>query len=225
MTVLLLLALALAFILADYLVQLRQAKSFVPAAVPVRKPLFNSIEDLLPRGVFAAPGQIWSALQPDGRIRLGINRLMLSALNTIDAVSLPKDGQIVRKGEPIITLQLGKRSLSFRSPIDGTVLAVNREVNGNPQVLYGNVNQAWAVTLEPKNVSDSVKSMHIGEEAYQWLRSEIVRFRDFFAQTTPQPALAMAMQDGGLPAAGALQALDDASWDKFVKEFVDTTAK
>jgi glycine cleavage system H protein len=225
MTVLLLLALALAFILADYLVQLRQAKAFVPATTAVRRPIFHSIEELLPRGIFAAPGQIWSALLPDGHIRLGVSRLMLNALQNVESVALPSSGQMVKKGEPIITLQMGKRSLAFRAPMDGTVTAVNQELMENPGKLYGEVNKAWAVSLRPRNLSESIKGMRLGEEAYQWLRSEVTRLRDFFAQATPQPAFAMNLQDGGLPAAGALQALDDASWEKFVEEFLDTPAQ
>ena len=221
MTVLLLLALGLAFILADYLVQLRQAKAFVPAAASIRMPIFRSIEDLLPRGVFAAPGHLWSALLPDGHVRLGVNRLMLSALQGVQSVVLPQNGQSVRKGDPVITLKLGTRSLAFRAPMDGTITAVNSVLQENPQALYADVNKAWAITLQPRNLSESVKSMHIGEEAYQWLRSEVARLRDFFAASAAQPALAMALQDGGLPAAGALQSLDDDAWKKFVQEFVD----
>lgn len=223
MTVLLLLALGLAFIVADYFVQLRQAKSFVPASVTVRSPIFRSIEELLPRGVFAAPGQIWSSLLADGRVRLGVNRLMLGALNGVQSVALPSSGQSVRKGEPIFTLKMGSRQLTFRAPMDGTITAVNGDLMENPQALYGDVSKAWAVTVQPRNLSDSLRSMRVGEEAIQWLRSEAARLRDFFALNTLQPA--MAMQDGGLPAAGALQSLDDESWNKFVKEFVDTPAQ
>jgi glycine cleavage system H protein len=225
MTVLLLLALALAFILADYLVQLFQAKAFAPATVTARMPIFHTIEDMLPRGVFAAPGQIWSSLLPDGHIRLGVNRLMLSALQGVQSIALPQSGQKVRKGEPIITLKMGARALSFRAPMDGTVTAVNSELQNHPQALYGDVTKAWAVTVQPNNLSESVKNMAIGEEAYQWLRSEMTRMRDFFALAVPQPALAHALQDGGLPAAGVLQSLDDDTWQKFVEEFVNSPAQ
>ncbi|HOT97123.1 MAG TPA: hypothetical protein PLN61_08350 [bacterium] len=221
MTVLLLLALALAFILADYLVQLRQAKSFAPATTAVRRPVFHSIEELLPRGVFAASGQLWSSLLPNGEIRLGVSRLMLSALHSIDAVSLPQPGQRVKKGEPILSLQLGKRTLTLRAPMAGTVTTINRALKEDPQGLYHDINRAWALALQPDNLSESVKGMRIGEEAYQWLRSEMARLRDFIALAVPQQALAPAMQDGGLPAQGALQALDDANWSKFVEEFLD----
>lgn len=221
MTVLLLLALALAFILADYLVQLRQARSYMPAAVAAHRPVYNSIEELLPHGVFAAPGHLWSSLLPNGEIRLGVSRLMLSALHNIDAITLPRPGEQVNKGQPILSLHLGNRVLSLRAPMSGTITAVNDTLQNNPLGLYRDFNQAWALSLQPENLSESVKGMHIGEEARQWLQAEMARLRDFFALSAPQPALALAMQDGGLPAAGALQTLDDASWSKFVEEFLD----
>lgn len=224
MTVLLLLAMFLTFILVDYVVQLRQAKSFVPVAATSRRPLFQTIEDLMPRGVFAAPGHIWSSILPDGKVRLGVSRLMLNALQHVDAAMLPKNGQQVRKGEPIISLKLGNRTIAFRAPMDGTVTAINADLLENPKRLFADVNTAWAVTIQPNNLSESVKSMRIGEEAYQWMRSEVARFRDFFAQFASEPALAPALQDGGLPAAGALQSLNEEAWQAFVQEFIDNSS-
>ncbi|HNW59438.1 MAG TPA: hypothetical protein PKI62_07175, partial [bacterium] len=160
-------------------------------------------------------------LLPSGEIRLGVSRLILTALQNIETVSMPRMGQRVKKGEPILTLHLGQRSLTLRAPMAGTVTAVNANLAADPQGLYRDADRAWACAVQPDNLSESIKSMRIGEEALLWLRAEAARLRDFFALSAPQPAL--ALQDGGLPAAGALQTLDDAAWSKFSEEFLDRT--
>lgn len=224
MTALLLIAMVLAFILVDYVVQLRQAKVTVPVTARKPAPLFSQIEDLLPKGVFAAPGHIWSTVLPNGHVRMGASRLILNALQTVSQVVLPDPGKQVKKGDVLFTVHWGDRQASFRAPASGRIAAVNSELMQHPMRLSGDTNSSWAVVLQPDNLSASVKAMRIGEEAYQLLRNEVNHLRDFFARFSAQPAMASALQDGGLPVAGALQNLPDDVWQKFVHEFIETSA-
>ncbi len=222
MTALLLIAMVLAFLLADYVVQLRQAKVAVPVSAAKPLPLFSRIEDLLPKGIFAAPGHLWSAVQSNGTVRMGVSRLILNALNSVSEVILPEPGKQVQKGDALFTVRWGGRSATFRAPVSGRIAAVNTELLAHPLHLSGDTHVSWAILLQPDNLSASVKAMRIGEEAYQLLRHEVNRLRDFFAQFPAHPAMVSAQQDGGLPLAGALQNLPEEIWNKFVQEFIET---
>jgi hypothetical protein len=54
-----------------------------------------------------------------------------------------------------------------------------------------------------------------------WLENEFVRFREFiFAQISPDLALGVTSQDGGLPAAGCLGELGPKAWSAFETTFL-----
>ena len=77
--------------------------------------------------------------------------------------------------------------------------------------------EGWAYTIIPTRTND-LRSFYLGEDTKEWLRVEMGRLRDFFANlATPTPAF---MQDGGLPAAGLMDALNPDQCKKFEKEFL-----
>jgi len=102
------------------------------------------------------------------------------------------------------------------------VMAVNTRLVDQPRLLssdpYGS---GWICNLNPTRVQEPAPSVRFGEQAAMWLENEFVRFREFiFAQVSPDLALGVTSQDGGLPAVGCLGELGPAAWGAFEADFL-----
>ena len=217
MTILILFALVLAALLVDYIVQIRQFKiQPIPAAKPVALQ-----KNFLPDGIFSSRGHVWGMLMPSGQINLGVNPLVAQMVGKIDQVIVPNRGKTIAAGQSLFEVVQGDRRLQIQSPVSGVVEEINPLVLANAETIKRDVHKAWTVSLKPPTVTDALKAMFIGEEARQWIANEMKRLRDFFALRSAQPELALVMQDGGMPAEGILQTMDQTTWRQFEDEFLN----
>jgi len=85
----------------------------------------------------------------DGRIRVGITDYAQDALGDVVYVELPEVDREVTKGETLAEVESTKSVGDVYSPIAGTVVAVNDELNERPELVnedpYG---AAWFAELE-----------------------------------------------------------------------------
>ncbi|MBN2357764.1 hypothetical protein JXO59_16760 [candidate division KSB1 bacterium] len=219
MTVLIVLAMGITFLLIDYAMQLRQSKAMTYATVP--DSTSGSLSDLfLPEGVFVIPGHLWSILLPSGKVKIGIDRLVSNMIGTPDEIIFPQKGTNVKKGDYFLTVKKGKRTLRFAAPIDGVVMDVNETLSNQPAKISAAIEQAWAISLQPSNLSTNLRNWHLGDEAKRWLLHELARMRDFFAPLAAHPALAATLQDGGVPVNGLMHHMDDSHLQRFELEFL-----
>jgi glycine cleavage system H protein len=176
----------------------------------------------LPRGIFFDSGHTWLRIRPTGDVRIGVDDFSQALLGRIDSIEAPAIGQEVKRGSPLVRLKQGSRSASFISPIDGVVTAVNEAViRATEQLKRDPYREGWLVTLKPTGLSAQLKHLFIAEDAVQWLRNELQRFRDLVSGAAPQVALVgETLQDGGQPVDGLLERMGDELWEKFQKEFL-----
>jgi glycine cleavage system H lipoate-binding protein len=212
------------FILVDALVQRAQARkrqAGEPAGMPLdrRAPLLHVFA---PAGVYVDSGHTWLAVDTGGRARIGLDDFVRQAVGTIDEVQLPREGQIVRRGEKLFSISQGGRTAVLPAPVDGVVESVNRGISRDPALVQVDPYQrGWVCTLKPKNLAASLRQLRVAEEARAWLDNEVDRFQQFFAsRAVPHAVLGEVIQDGGQLTGGALQALDEESWDLFVERFL-----
>lgn len=193
-----------------------------PALTAVRR------EIPLPGGLFLDSGHTWMGLEPSGRIRVGLDDLARAAIGQADRVELPEPGTEVKRGQPLFTLVHGARRAVFASPVDGVVRSVNPTLAESPAAVSRDPYQkGWICALSPKNLGTALHSLKIAEEAVEWLRKERERFRDFVASQAWRSAVpGTVLPDGGLPADGILNHLDEEAWASFGRDFLaphDTT--
>ena len=81
--------------------------------------------DRATRGLFLDSGHTWTALEPSGRIRVGLDDLVRGAVGRIDKLELPEPGTEVKRGQPLFALVQGGRRAALPSPVDGVVRSVN----------------------------------------------------------------------------------------------------
>lgn len=219
MVVLFVIATVLAFIIIDYFVQHRQAQ-LAPAGVPSipQQQLFSTTNDLLlPDGIFSTDGHLWSELSHQGSLNVGVDPFLLNALGTVDQIHLPQKGEQVKKGDELFILQTGDKKLKVRAPFSGIVEKTSKAVENG---VSNNIRDLWSVRIKPENLPETIKSFRVGHIAHEWMKNEINHFRDFLSSFSPDPHLALTMQDGGLPISGSLATLDNDAWNKFETEFL-----
>ncbi len=187
----------------------------VPASLPV---------DRVPQGVFVDPGHVWVQLEPTGAFRMGVDMFPAALLGRPDRIEVSPAGTEVRRGDPIATLRRGKRSVTLRCPVDGTISKVNSEAQADPSRLQGDpFGQGWLYWVTPREIAPALKGMFVAEEATSWARQQLQKLRDLLADLAGGGQLAGATaQDGGVPVEGLSDHLDDDRFQRLVDQFFAT---
>jgi glycine cleavage system H lipoate-binding protein len=219
------------FVLADILIQRSKArKAAVLAQAQTQLPraprfVFENLE--LPAGIFLGAGHTWLSLGPTGQVQVGMDDFAQRVIGRIDAVELPPVGEKIWRGQRLFTIKQGSRVAEFGSPVDGVVSTVNQALVQNPETMKTSPFQGgWACVLNPLNLAKDLKHLTIAEEAKDWLDREVQRFLAFVVGRPSQHlALGHVLQDGGEPASGLLEMMDDESWGQFIQRFLKETER
>ncbi len=87
--------------------------------------------------------------------RVGITQFAVDQLGDITLVDLPKEGDLVTKGQRFGTIESVKSVSDLYAPVSGRVTAVNSALKDSPELVntepYGN---GWMIDLEPTEKSE-----------------------------------------------------------------------
>jgi glycine cleavage system H lipoate-binding protein len=219
MTVILVLATFLAFIVLDYLMNRRKAVVTVPmksvATFPAQ--MGGEMVDgfLVPEELSYHPGHAWLTRERKGVVRVGTDEFAAALVGKVEKIELPKPGQWVRQGQKVFSFYRDGEKTEMVSPTEGEVLAVNAEVLSNPALLrrepYG---KGWLMTLNVPDEENTGRNLVPRCLTREWMRDAVERLYG------SQPALAgMVAADGGRPADDLLAELPDANWKEVTSEF------
>lgn len=91
----------------------------------------------------------WLRLEADGTATIGITDHAQAALGDVTFVDLPKEGAAVGKGATFGAVESVKAASDLYAPVAGTVVAVNTDLNGSPDLVnrdpYG---AAWMIRVK-----------------------------------------------------------------------------
>lgn len=215
----------LSLVLADLGIEKWKAWKAVAATHPAKSVPAFGMESLwqVPEGVYLSSVHTWLRPDPAGGLEIGADPLITRAIGSIGRIILPEPGEQVAAGRPLFKMERGGRSITVPSSVTGKVVAVNRRLQDQPNLLssdpYGT---AWICHVTPTAVDSVTPNLRAGEKAVVWLESEFTRLREFIsAQIVPELALGTTSQDGGVPTSGCLAELDDAAWSAFEREFLN----
>lgn len=176
----------------------------------------------VPEGVHLAGQHTWVKSDPKGGLEIGADALIARAVGAVARVILPQVGEEVKAGQTLFRLQHQDCTIAIPATLTGRVTAVNAELEQRPELLssdpYG---EGWVCYLTPTRVEKSAAAMRFDEQAAMWLEGEFARFSEFvFGQLSPDIALGVTSQDGGIPAVGCLGELGPSAWSAFEKSFL-----
>ncbi len=200
------------FIILDLLVLKAQGKEHPAFAVKVfNKKFFFPMESLI------STSHIWLQKVQNGMLKLGIDEFILKAFGKLNLIPIKNEGEFVNKGEPFLKAVFGNRTVLFRSPIEGKINFVNKNLtNKVVEDCYGD---DWAIMIEPK--SNNLNEFKKSSDAIKWLQEEFTRFKDFIAAKSNEPELAgVTLQDGGNIVEGVLRSFDDNTIKEFEEQFL-----
>lgn len=219
MTVLLVLATFLVFIVLDYALNRNRAITTSPAVAP--QPIPASIGGdyvggfHVPENVAYHPGHSWLVRERKNVVRIGADEFAAALLGKVERLELPKPGTWVRQGQKILSFYRDGVKTEMVSPTEGEVMEVNSELLEDPTALrqdpYG---KGWLMSVHVPDEENTGRNLIPRGLVGQWMRDAVERL---YAE---QPALAGTVAaDGGRPADDVLAALPNANWKEITGEF------
>jgi len=219
MTVLLVLAFFLVFIVLDYFLNRRKAVQTVMVQAPQVVPahLGGDFVDgfQVPEHVAYHPGHSWLLRERKSLVRVGADEFAAALLGKIERIELPKPGQWIRQGQKVLSFYRDGVKTEMVSPTEGEVMEINPEAAANPDMLrkdpYG---KGWLIAVHVPDEENTSRNLVPKGLVREWMRDAVTRLY------SRQPALAGAVAaDGGRPAEDLLAALPDANWKETTGEF------
>ncbi len=179
----------------------------------------------IPQGIFFNKNHTWAYLEKSGTAKVGVDDLLLHITGELNIRHLKNPGEHVRKGELMAEMDQKGKSLKVFSPISGTIVNSNPELDLNHDLLnndpYG---QGWLYNIKPSIWVEEIPSFLMAEDATQWLNQELIRYKDFLAMNmkkySPDPSMVI-LQDGGELTDNSLSGLPNELWQDFQKEFLN----
>ncbi len=175
-----------------------------------------------PANLFLDSGHTWVEVKPSGATTVGIDGFAQKLIGRIDDVVLPEVGKEIKRGDVLFAVKQDNHRAAFASPVDGTVIMVDRELPWHPEMIQSDpYTEGWICSVKPRNLAKNLKQLLTADEAKGWLKNEAQRFQEFFAaQTLDNLQLGQVLQDGGQLTGGVLEFADDGTWKQFNEMFL-----
>lgn len=179
----------------------------------------------VPQGIFYSRNHTWTYLEKSGIAKVGLDDLLLHITGEVRIHQLKTPGESIKKGEILAEIEQNGKLLSVFSPISGKVIDSNPVLNVNHQLLnddpYG---KGWLFNIKPSNWVAEIPACYLAEEATDWFKKELDRYKDFLAinlgKYLPETSLTV-LQDGGELVDNSLSELPNEMWQDFQKEFLN----
>ena len=162
----------------------------------------------VPDGYLFHQGHAWFRREGREVVAVGLDDFAQRFLGRIDALELPHAGARVSQGEKGWSLTVDSRIVPMLSPVDGEVVAVNRDAVRNPEVVnedpYG---RGWLLKIKATKLSANARNLLPGSVARGILEESLraIRLRG-------GEGLGIVYQDGGVPVSGMAKALYGKEW-------------
>lgn len=195
--------------------------------LPTSFHVFNQESVNIPKGLYFGKTHLWAFMKKNGSVRIGIDDFLQHVTGTITRVELKSEGEVVRKGELLLSIIRKGKHLNVYSPISGTITQVNRNLETNSSLLNSSpYSDGWVYMIEPTNWGLEIQYLMIAEKYKEALNDEFLRLKAFFTTLIKANSTDFAyvtMQDGGELLDNPLAELDPNVWDDFQTKFIDTS--
>ncbi len=172
----------------------------------------------VPKELFFHPGHGWVKPEAAGVLTVGLDDFAQQLVGPLAAIDLPAPGTELRSGDKGWTLRAGFRTIDMRSPVTGTVVAVNDRIANSAALAnddpYG---AGWLLKVRAPQGRHALGDLLSGQAARKWIAQVAGELTAAMA-----PQLGTVMQDGGVPVHGIARSLDEQHWDTLARRFLTT---
>jgi glycine cleavage system H protein len=123
--------------------------------------------------------QVWARLEDDGTATVGITALGIRLAGEIYMARPKGVGVAVEQGRAVAVVELAKSIVSVKSPLSGTVVAVNTALAERPELVHRDpYGQGWLARLAPARLPAERAALSQGEALgpamahHAWLNRE-----------------------------------------------------
>jgi glycine cleavage system H lipoate-binding protein len=167
----------------------------------------------VPAGVHLHPGHTWARLEGDGLVAVGADDFAHKLVGATK-VTLPRLGDHVSQGEPVLELGDGEKSVPMVSPVDGTVVAVNAAAKEKTDGLADPYGRSWLFKVKAPRLAANLRQLMHDGPARRFMQEAEAALSMRLA-----PELGAVLQDGGVPVHGIARALAGDFWDETARQF------
>ena len=204
----------------------RIESSLLEKEIQVAPLLIENVVDV-PKGLYFDKTHTWAFMEKDGNVKVGMDDFLQHITGKITKISMKEVGEIVRKGEKIVTIIRDGKQLNLYAPISGIIVKHNSILNSNSSLVNSApFTDGWVYQIEPKNWLREIQFMFMGERYTEWIKDEFVRLRDFIAASVKTNELVYAhvvLQDGGELTDNVLADMEPKVWEDFQTKFIDAS--
>jgi len=111
---------------------------------------------------------VWVGIE-DRHVHLGLTNYIQGALGTVISVELPDVGDQIEEGEIFAEIESVSTVQEFLSPVTGTVLTVNPQLEDRPSIINEDpYNQGWLVEVRLKSDAE-LEALMDTDEYYHFI--------------------------------------------------------
>ena len=85
---------------------------------------------------------------------IGITDYAQDSLGDVVFVNLPEPGEVVNAGDAAAVVESVKAAADIYSPVSGTIIEVNTELEGSPELINEDPYQNWIIVVEINDASE-----------------------------------------------------------------------
>lgn len=128
-----------------------------------------------PEELFYDPDHFWVRVEGDELV-MGMDDFAQKLAGEIVFVQLPDEGKKLKKGKKLAKVESGKWLGKIKSPVNGELIAVNEELELNPELInqdcYG---AGWMYRLKAGDLSELDDLIHGADALQSWVAEEIAK--------------------------------------------------
>ncbi len=102
---------------------------------------------------------------------IGITDYAQDSLGDVVFVDLPEPGETVNAGDAAAVAESVKAAADIYSPVSGTIIEVNTELEGSPELINEDPYQNWIIVVEINDASE-LDSLMDAEEYERFCKEE-----------------------------------------------------
>jgi glycine cleavage system H protein len=128
-----------------------------------------------PEELYYDPDHFWVRVEGNELV-MGMDDFAQKLAGEIVFVQLPDEGKKLKKGKKLAKVESGKWLGKIKSPVNGELVAVNEELELNPELInqdsYG---AGWMYRLKADDLSELDDLIHGAEALGSWVGEEIAK--------------------------------------------------
>ncbi|NIR44885.1 MAG: hypothetical protein GWN99_11315 [Gemmatimonadetes bacterium] len=203
-----------AIVIHHFAVERRRARQAEEVrAEPVPVPASGMLGGL-PAGSYLSPGFTWCRKE-NGELHVGAHPMLLRLVGAPYELEVAADRGRVGKGEPLIRIKKGHRSLTLPAPVAGQLKGRRRIA-----AVGSDESDAWLCCMEPEDLDETIPTWMSGDEAERWTERRYDEIREHFLRAGVDDRLGVTLADGGDLPVGVLGELDETRWRDFSDTFL-----